>query len=74
MMKLVNQTTVVLVLVMGPYTQAASDAAGVKAFTWLGPKSTTSFIPSVRYYTCGPNHNMGPIFHLRIDARSTRSS
>ena len=38
----------------------------------MAPKSTTSFILIVRYFTCRPNHDMGPIFYLRTDARTTR--
>ena len=61
-----------LVLVIGPYTKPANAAASVYAFPWMGPKSTTSFILIVRSFTCRPSHDMGPIFFLRTDARSTR--
>ena len=60
-------------LVIGPYTKAASAAVSVYAFPWMGLKSTTSFIHIVRSFTCRPNHDMGPIFCLRTDARPTRT-
>ena len=50
------------VLVIGSYTKAANDMAGVYAFPWIGLKSTTSFIIIVHSFTCCPNHNMGPSF------------
>ena len=47
----------------GPYAKADNAAASVYAFLWMWPKSTTSFILIVRYFTCRPNHEMGPIFY-----------
>ena len=61
-----------LVLLIGPYNKAANAATSVLAFSWMGPKSTTSFILIVRSFTCRPSHDMGPIFYLRTDARPTR--
>ena len=37
----------------------------------MRPKFTKSFIVILRYFTCRPNHDMGPIFYLRTDARPT---
>ena len=62
----------VLVLVIGTYTKAANATAGVYAFPWMGPKSTSSFILKLRSFTCRTSHDMGPIFYLRTDARLTR--
>ena len=58
-----------MVLVTEPYTKVDNVAASVYAFPWMGPKSTTSFILIVRSFTCRTNHDMGPIFYLRTDAR-----
>ena len=49
----------ILVLEIGPHTKAENAAASVYAFPWMRPKSTTSFLLIVRYFTCCPNHDMG---------------
>ena len=46
----------VLVMVIGPYTEADNDAASVYAFPWMGP-NVTSLLLIVCSFICSPKNN-----------------
>ena len=60
-------------LKMLPLAHRHSRGYGHRHSRGYRPKSTTSFILIGRYFTCHLNHDMGPIFDLRIDPRLTRT-